>query len=192
MFIYVVGCTVMKLKAVVSPQKNMLVLFTTQGRLYLLFLYIIQLLHNWIYLTVLGFISVLHLVADLWRCEVGGQSLSHGDDGSAESLGFLTFLCGGSDSIWRSVIMPNCQTVMDSFWLAAYSDLRSHRNGLPWLNLGLRQQGWLWINTAMSCSEEQRKDQDWPLEGLEEDKAGGRSNAKCKTQLGLIVKSPAN
>jgi hypothetical protein len=30
------------------------------------------------------------------------------------------------------------------------------------------------------------------LEGLEEDKAGGRSNAKCKTQLGVIVKAPPN
>jgi hypothetical protein len=65
MFIYVVGCTVMKLKAVVSPQKTCLYYSLRK-------VYIIQLLHNWIYLTVLGFISVLHLVGDLWRFEVGG------------------------------------------------------------------------------------------------------------------------
>jgi hypothetical protein len=39
------------------------------------------------------------LVGDQWRCEVGGELLSHGDDNSEESLGILTLLCGGSDSI---------------------------------------------------------------------------------------------
>jgi hypothetical protein len=83
------------------PPKKLLIFYavgcivTMQVRLYLWFQYIIQLVHNWIYLIFSGFIS------DLQQC----------------------------------------------YRIAYYA-----------LNLGLRKRIWLWIHTAMSCSEEQRKD----------------------------------